>query len=163
MVRVSSEEKTKWINFSKDQNMSLSDIVRNLVRKAIYNPSILYESSGTDPSVILSKFDEKMEQITEQLSNYQRQNALLLKTLSNTSVLSEKENLYERFQTQLKNHPDPKSLDNYDKIEDWLVEKNPDFKKELQIEKVYYPVIQDLIQEGHIVYNSQSKKLHWQL
>jgi len=163
IVRVSPEEKAEWMKFSKEEKISLSDMIRILMRKAIHNPNIFYESMTADTALVLKVFKESMQEINKELNRHQQQNALLIQALKAAPYYPNKTPEFTEFRKILLANPAHKELDTYAKIEEWLVKEFPDQEKAIRIDKIYYAIIQDLIQEEKISHDPRSQLLHWQV
>jgi len=95
--------------------------------------------------------------LNQRLSFIQEMTQLLLDQKENGNKASR----IDSIKTILLEYKNLSELDTYGKVEQYLVEKLPDLKEEIEEHRIYNDVLFELMQEGHVVYNQRSKKLHW--
>ncbi|MHA1971586.1 MAG: hypothetical protein ACTSW1_01265 [Candidatus Hodarchaeales archaeon] len=149
-----------------DGNKSLF-LVR-AIQKFRRKPELWNNLDNTIIEDVKQDIAELREELVKMQSQTFEQNQRMLNAIEQmaTFLLHQQENnQIEDFQAQIENalleHPNPKEINTYKKIEDFLVSKFPDKEKELREDRVYNDVILELLRKEQVEYNVRSRKLKW--
>lgn len=118
----------------------------------------------SEHTVSKDDFKEFEGRIEEKMLNLQKDIRTL--ALASQSIINHEESMdkkdklkaMEKLLLDFKGLP---KLDDYDKVQGYLVQQYPDWESDITVNKIYYDLIISLMQRGLVSYDPHDKKLIW--
>ena len=150
------------VNMLADGNKT--DFFKNAIRFFKDNPELYHQGKVLTADNIPTREDiDEIKREINQLNQQMQINIEMSQLLLDQQENGVKQHNLAILKEVLLSYEHLEELDDYGKVEAFLLKKLPDLESIIIVDKVYNEILFESMQEGKLLYDKRSKKLNWRV